>query len=61
MVVATQKPSTMIEDYYKRWSIETLFVCLKSRGFDLESTHMTDLDRMDTLMGLFSLAFTGCL
>ena len=61
MVVATQKPSTMIEDYYKRWSIETLFVCLKSRGFDLESTHMTDLDRMDKLMGLLALAFTGCL
>ena len=32
----------MIEDYYQRWHIETLFGCLKSRGFDLEATHMTE-------------------
>lgn len=61
IVVATEKPDTMIEDYYKRWGIETLFGCLKSRGFDMESTHMTDLDKMDKLMGLLALAFTWCL
>ena len=61
IVVATQKPDTMIEDYFKRWSIETLFGCLKSRGFDLGSTHMTDLDRMDKLMGMLALAFAWCL
>ena len=61
IVVATKKPETMIEDYYKRWAIETLFGCLKSRGFDLESTHMTDLNRMDKLMGILALAFAWCL
>ena len=25
-----------------RWHIKTLFGCLKSRGFDLEATHMTE-------------------
>ena len=30
----------MIEDYYQRWHIETLFGCLRSRGFDLEATHI---------------------
>ena len=61
IVVATKKPESMIEDYYKRWSIETLFGCLKSRGFDLESTHMTQLDRMDKLMGVLALTFAWCL
>ena len=61
IVVTTDKPETMIEDCYKRWGIETLFGCLKSRGFDLESTRMTDLDKMDKLMGLLALAFTWCL
>lgn len=61
IVVATQKPDTMIEDYYRRWGIETLFGCLKSRGFDLEATHMTELDRMDKLMGVLALAFAWCL
>ena len=32
--------------------IEILLGCLKSRGFDLESTHMAAPDRMDKLMGL---------
>ncbi|WP_062260337.1 IS4 family transposase [Endozoicomonas arenosclerae] len=61
IVVATKKPETMIKDYYRRWAIETLFGCLKSRGFDLESTHMTDLKRMDKLMGMLALAFAWCL
>ncbi|WP_419832344.1 IS4 family transposase [Endozoicomonas atrinae] len=61
IVVATSKPETMITDYSRRWGIETLFGCLKSRGFDLESTHMTQHDRMDKLLGLLTLAFTWCL
>ena len=61
IVVATEKPDSMISDYYKRWDIETLFGCLKSRGFDMESTHMTKQDRMDKLMGLLAIAFTWCL
>ena len=61
IVVATKKPETMITDYYRRWAIETLFGCLKSRGFDLESTHMTAPERMDKLMGILALAFAWCL
>ena len=61
IVVATKEPETMVKDYYRRWAIETLFGCLKSRGFDLESTHMTDLNRMDKLMGILALAFAWCL
>ncbi|MDP0561254.1 MAG: transposase [Candidatus Endonucleobacter sp. (ex Gigantidas childressi)] len=56
IVVATKKPGSIIDDYSKRWSIETMFGNLKSRGFDLESTHMTKLDRMDKLMGLLTIA-----
>ena len=51
----------MIEDYSQRWHIETLFGCLRSRGFDLEVTHITELDHMDKLMGILALAFTWCL
>lgn len=61
IVVATNKPETMIEDYYKRWAIESLFACLKSRGFNLEATHMTEPERMDKLLGILALTFTWCL
>jgi hypothetical protein len=40
--------------YRGRWSIETLFAALKSRGFDLE-THLTAPDRIERLIGLLAL------
>lgn len=43
--------------YRQRWEIETLFAAMKSRGFDLEATHMTAPERVSRLIGLLSLAF----
>lgn len=43
--------------YRKRWEIETLFAALKSRGYDLEETHLTEPDRIQRLIGLLSLTF----
>ena len=61
MVVATEDPGSMVADYYRRWGIEVMFGNLKSRGFDMESTHMTKPERMNKLMGLLALACTWCL
>lgn len=43
--------------YAQRWSIETLFSCLKSRGFDLEATRLRHDQRLERLMALLALAF----
>lgn len=43
--------------YARRWEIETLFSCLKGRGFNLEETHLTHLDRVSKLVALNALAF----
>jgi Transposase DDE domain len=48
---------TPVDDYAKRWEIETLFGCLKSRGFRLEETHLTDSDRIKKLIALLAIAF----
>lgn len=57
LVVATQSaPKSAISDYAKRWSIETLFGIFKTRGFCLESTHLTDSERLSKLLALLSLA-----
>jgi hypothetical protein len=53
--VDPEKASTF---YRKRWSIETMFAALKSRGFRLEETHVTEPDRVNRLIGLLALAFT---
>ena len=47
----------VLEDYKKRWEIETLFKALKSQGFDLEDTHMTDRERLNKLIAFLAIAF----
>ena len=57
IVVVPQDTATAIEDYAKRWEIETLFGCLKSRGFRLEETHVIEPERLKKLIALLALAF----
>jgi len=57
IIVAPQAAERALEDYARRWEIETLFGCLKSRGFRLEETHVTDPERLKKLLALLALAF----
>jgi hypothetical protein len=50
------EPRKALARYKARWRIETLFANLKSKGFDLEATHLTDLGKLATLMALLALA-----
>lgn len=60
IIVTDKEPETALDDYARRWGIETLFGCLKSRGFDFESTHMTKAERIDKLAALLAIAFCRC-
>ncbi len=57
IVVTPYYTAQAIEDYARRWEIETLFGCLKSRGFDLEETHLTIKERIERLLALLAIAF----
>jgi hypothetical protein len=58
LIVATdQPPEDAIRIYGLRWEIETLFGCLKGRGFNFEDTHITHLDRIKKMVVLLSVAF----
>ena len=58
LIVATNHaPATALSDYARRWGIETLFGCLKTRGFCLEATHLKDPERLKKLIALLTLAF----
>lgn len=57
IVVAASYSASAIEEYAKRWEIETLFGCLKSRGFRLEETHVIEAERLKKLIALLALAF----
>lgn len=48
-------------EYYKhRWQIETLFRGLKSSGFNIGDTHVTELERLTKLLSLTMIAFVCC-
>jgi hypothetical protein len=57
IVVSERETGSALADYAKRWEIETLFGCLKTRGFCLEATHVTDTERLRKLLALVALAF----
>lgn len=43
--------------YRRRWEIETLFGCLKTRGFRMEDTHMTAPEKIEKLLFVLAIAF----
>jgi hypothetical protein len=57
ILATTVPPKQALSLYRRRWEIETLFAALKSRGFDLETTHLTRPKRISKLIGLLALAF----
>lgn len=59
LVAPTYEPSALAQ-YRQRWGIETLFGALKTRGFNLEDTHITKEDRLQKLVALLALTFCWC-
>lgn len=55
-VIAPSYTPTIINDYAQRWGIETLFGIFKSRGFNLEDTHLQDSERLSRLFALLTIA-----
>ena len=58
LIVATNlsDPKEALRTYRKRWGIECLFADTKTRGFNLEDTHMSNLDKISTMLALLTLA-----
>jgi transposase len=46
--------------YQKRWMIETCFQNLKTRGFNLEDTHLQQIERIRKLVAMISIAYAFC-
>lgn len=57
IVVSNVEFEDAIGLYRRRWEIETLFSCLKTRGFRMEDTHMTAPERIEKLLFVLAIAF----
>jgi len=56
IVISSEQSGQILLEYGVRWQIETLFGCLKTRGFRLEDTHLTKAARVSKLLSLLTLA-----
>jgi Transposase DDE domain len=58
LVVATNTdPKIALAHYRRRWAIETLFAATKTRGFNVEDTHLIHPDRSGKLLAVLAVAF----
>lgn len=57
ILITDHDPQTALADYARRWEIETLFGCLKTRGFRFEDTRLTRPERLSKLIAVLALAF----
>jgi hypothetical protein len=58
IVASGEKSKDIIEEYKVRWQIETMFGCLKSRGFNFEETHLTKPEKIGKLLMLLGLGLS---
>lgn len=58
IIASFNKPDKAISLYKERWQIESAFKALKTSGFNIEDTHLTDIDRINKLLALVIFAFT---
>jgi Transposase DDE domain len=58
LIVSYDQQSHALTHYQERWQIETMFKAFKTNGFNLEATHLSDIERIDKLLVVVSIAFT---
>lgn len=56
LVISSEQSGKILLEYGERWKIETLFGVLKTRGFRLEDTHLTETERVSKLLSLLTIA-----
>lgn len=57
VIMSFNKPDEADTLYKERWQIETVFKALKTSGYNIEDTHLTDTERISKLLALILIAF----
>lgn len=59
-IVSNQYHKDPFNLYMRRWNIETMFGKFKTLGFNLESTHLINHVRLESLLQLIAIAYVLC-
>jgi hypothetical protein len=57
IIISFNHPENALALYKERWQVEATFRALKSSGFNIENTHLTDINRIEKLFSLVMVAF----
>ena len=60
ILVSFNKPEQADFYYKQRWQIETCFRAMETSGFDIEKTHLQQIERIEKLILLVMIAFVWC-
>jgi hypothetical protein len=61
LVLTNDSNCDALKIYRERWSIEVFFQSIKERGFNLESSHLQDINRYAKLFTMCCISFVICL
>lgn len=60
VVISNKDNIDSLKKYQLRWTIENMFFAFKTRGFNFEDTHMTEVEKIEKLLVLVSIAYSWC-
>lgn len=60
IIISYNKNEQSLLNYRERWQVECCFKAMKTSGFDIENTHLQDLERVEKLLCLVMIAFVWC-
>ena len=56
ILICYNRPEAAVATYKQRWQIETCFRAMKSSGFNIEDTHLRNIDRIARLTAMVCVA-----
>lgn len=56
ILICFNRPECALASYRRRWEIETAFRAMKSSGFNMEDTHLRNIDRIERLVAMVCVA-----
>tara|TARA_R110002110_G_C13360117_1_gene709373 strand:- start:5 stop:1114 length:1110 start_codon:yes stop_codon:yes gene_type:complete len=58
IIASNREPKNALRQYRKRWAIECMFGDTKTRGFNIEDTRITNLEKLDLWLAIIALAMS---